>query len=233
MRVRVPFGRSTLTGYIVAVTPHADIGGKPARIREVLARVDEKPIVPTDLLALAEWVSERYLAPLGQCLRLAFHGSPDRTSSTPRTKQPDAVPPVIGIPTSEQPTFNVQRLTFNEALAPLRAKVLDALAHHRPERIGRRGSASSRVTRPSWWARGQPSLPPSPIWASSSSTRKTIPPTRRKTYLGTMRGPWPMNAQGAPGPCSCWPPLILPWKSCTQSARRSWRPARPPTGCHK
>src|SRR5438128_2360459 len=39
MRVRVPFGRSTLTGYIVAVTPHADIGGKPARIREVLARV--------------------------------------------------------------------------------------------------------------------------------------------------------------------------------------------------
>ena len=135
MRVRVPFGRSTLTGYIVAVTPHADIGGKPARIREVLARVDEKPIVPTDLLALAEWVSERYLAPLGQCLRLAFHGSPDRTSSTPRMKQTDAIPPGATVAASDQSTFNVTRSTCNEVLAPLRAKVLDALAHHRQERI--------------------------------------------------------------------------------------------------
>ena len=54
MRVRVPFGRGTLTGYIVAVTPHADTGGKSARIREVLARVDEKPSIPPDLLSLAE-----------------------------------------------------------------------------------------------------------------------------------------------------------------------------------
>ena len=91
MRVRVPFGRSTLTGYIVAVTPQADTGGKPARIREVLARVDEKPSIPPDLLALAEWVSEQYLAPLGQCLRLAFHGPPERTRSTTRTTQPDAI----------------------------------------------------------------------------------------------------------------------------------------------
>src|SRR3989442_1494427 len=135
MRVRVPFGRSTLTGYIVAVTPHADIGGKPARIREVLARVDEKPLVPTDLLALAEWVSERYLAPLGQCLRLVFHGSPNRTSSTPRMKRTDAIPPGATVAASDQSTFNVTRSTCNEVLAPLRAKVLDALAHHRQERI--------------------------------------------------------------------------------------------------
>src|SRR5713101_9247116 len=107
MRVRVPFGRSTLTGYIVEGTHYADIGGKPARIREVLARVDEKPIVPTALFALAEWVSERYLAPLGQCLRLAFHGSPDRTSSTPRMKQTDAIPPGATVPASDQSTFSV------------------------------------------------------------------------------------------------------------------------------
>jgi primosomal protein N' (replication factor Y) len=135
MRVRVPFGRSTLTGYIVAVSPPADIEGKPARIREVLARVDEKPIVPTDLLALAEWVSERYLAPLGQCLRLAFHGPPDRTRSTTRMKQTDAIPSVATVPASDQSTVNANRSTFNEMLAPLRAKVLDALAHHRQQRI--------------------------------------------------------------------------------------------------
>jgi primosomal protein N' (replication factor Y) len=135
MRVRVPFGRSTLTGYIVAVTPHADTDGKPARIREVLARVDEKPSIPPDLLALAQWISERYLAPLGQCLRLAFHGAPDKTRSAARTKRADNIPSVTPVPASDQPTFNVNRSTLNERLAPLRAKVLDALAHHRPERI--------------------------------------------------------------------------------------------------
>jgi len=135
MRVRVPFGRSTLTGYIVAVTPHADTDGKPARIREVLARVDEKPSIPPDLLALAQWISERYLAPLGQCLRLAFHGAPDKTRSAARTKRADNIPSVTPVPASDQPTFNVNRSTLNERLAPLLAKVLDALAHHRPERI--------------------------------------------------------------------------------------------------
>jgi len=135
MRVRVPFGRSTLTGYIVAVTPHADVGGKPARIREVLARVDETPSIPPDLLALAQWVSERYLAPLGQCLRLAFHGAPEKPRSTTRTKQPDAIPSGAAAPVSDQSTYNVQPLTFNDMLAPLHTKVLAALAHHRQERI--------------------------------------------------------------------------------------------------
>jgi primosomal protein N' (replication factor Y) (superfamily II helicase) len=135
MRVRVPFGRSTLTGYIVAVTPHADTGGKPARIREALARVDEKPSIPPDLLALAQWVSERYLAPLGQCLRLAFHGAPDKARSAARTKQPDAIPSGAAAPVSDQFTSNVHRLTHNDILAPLCTKILDALAHHRQERI--------------------------------------------------------------------------------------------------
>jgi len=135
MRVRVPFGRSTLTGYIVTVTPHADTGGKTARIREVLARVDEKPSIPPDLLALAQWVSERYLAPLGQCLRLAFHGAPDKARSAARTKRTDNIPSVTPVPASDQSTYNVQRLTSNDMLAPLRAKLLDALAQHRQERI--------------------------------------------------------------------------------------------------
>ncbi|TLY19042.1 MAG: primosomal protein N' [Nitrospirae bacterium] len=135
MRVRVPFGRSTLTGYIVAVTPHAGSDGKPARIREILTRVDEKPSIPPDLLALAEWVSEQYLAPLGQCLRLAFHGAPEKPRSTSRTKRADDIPSVAPVPASDPSTFSIQRSSFNEELAPLRAKVLDALAHHRQERI--------------------------------------------------------------------------------------------------
>lgn len=135
MRVRVPFGRSTLTGYIVAVTPHADADRKPARIREVLARVDEKPSIPPDLLALAQWLSERYLAPLGQCLRLAFHGAPDRTRSAAPTKRADAIHSVAPVPASDPSAFRLQPSPLSKELAPLRAKVLDALAHHRQERI--------------------------------------------------------------------------------------------------
>src|SRR5437899_9527469 len=137
MRVRVPFGRSTLTGYIVAVTPHADVGGKPARIREVLARVDETPSIPPDLLALAQWVSERYLAPLGQCLRLAFHGAPEKPRSTTRTKQPDPIPSGAAAPPSDQPTSNVQPSPFNDILAPLPTNALPPLPHHRTQRTFR------------------------------------------------------------------------------------------------
>jgi primosomal protein N' (replication factor Y) len=134
MRVRVPFGRSTLTGYIVAVTPHADTGGKPARIREVLARVDERPSIPPDLLALAQWVSERYLAPLGQCLRLAFHGAPEKPQSARRRQRGENEHPPV-VPAFDRSDFSLQPSAFSEELAPLRTKILDALAHHRQERI--------------------------------------------------------------------------------------------------
>ncbi len=128
MRVRVPFGRGTLTGFVVAVTPHPETGGKTTRIREVLARLEDRPSISPDLLALTEWVAARYLAPLGQCLRLAFPGSPERTRSAARAKRTDAASPVAAVSASLQPAFDSPRSTMNESLAPLRANVLAAIA---------------------------------------------------------------------------------------------------------
>src|SRR5205807_4917806 len=72
---------------------------------------------------------------LGQCLRLAFQGAPDKARSAARTKRTDNIPSVTPVPASDQSTYNVQRLMSNDMLAPLRAKLLDALAQHRQERI--------------------------------------------------------------------------------------------------
>lgn len=133
MRVRVPFGRGTLTGFIVAVTPRPETGGKSAQIREVIARLEETPSVSPDLLALTEWVAERYLAPFGQCLRLAFPGSPERKPSAPRVKSGSAIIPPSSVPASHQSPFTAQRPTLSERLAPLRQKVLDAIARQTHE----------------------------------------------------------------------------------------------------
>jgi len=128
MRVLVPFGRGTLTGFIVAVTPHPETGGKATPIREVLARLEETPSVSPDLLALTEWVAARYLAPFGQCLRLAFPGSPERKPSTARAQPGDALTAPSAVPASDQPAFTARPAPLSERLGLLRTKMLDAIA---------------------------------------------------------------------------------------------------------
>lgn len=135
MRVRVPFGRGTLTGFVVAVTSEPETGGKPAQIREVLARLEETPSIPPDLLALTEWVAERYLAPFGQCLRLAFPGSPERTGTAAHAKRPDETSTVAAVPALDRSAFRVQPSAFSEILAPLRKNILDAITRQTHESL--------------------------------------------------------------------------------------------------
>ena len=135
MRVRVPFGRGTLTGFVVAVTSEPETGGKPTQIREVLARLEETPSIPPNLLALTEWVAERYLAPFGQCLRLAFPGSPERTPSNARARAARASTLPSSGPVSDHPALNADPLPLNDAFPPLRKNVLDAIARQTHARL--------------------------------------------------------------------------------------------------
>jgi primosomal protein N' (replication factor Y) len=66
-RVLVPFGSRKVVG--VAVGP-GEAGGRD--LKAVLEVVDEEPLVLPPLLDLAAWVAEYYLAPPGECYRLAF-----------------------------------------------------------------------------------------------------------------------------------------------------------------
>jgi len=80
-RVRIPFGPSMLEGVVVSLSAQCGRGDEqdPAtrgrvagRLREIASVIGETPeagLAP-DLLTLTRLVSERYLAPWGQCVRL-------------------------------------------------------------------------------------------------------------------------------------------------------------------
>ena len=71
-RVTVPFGKKTLTGFIVAL--HEQPAGEIAEpdIKDVEELIDEAPIIGTEILELTRWVSDYYFAPWGECIRAAL-----------------------------------------------------------------------------------------------------------------------------------------------------------------
>lgn len=121
IRVRVPFGSEVLTGYILAVIsePGSDSAGK--RLRHILARIDDAPVISSELLALTRWVADRYLAALGQCLRLAFPGRTEKRLRPSRTPPKDSPDQVL--------LSNVPPLA--PALVPLRDQLLETIAAQR------------------------------------------------------------------------------------------------------
>ncbi len=71
-RVRVPFGRKTLTGVTVALDPCET---PPAGLREVLELLDDRPLVSEELLEFTRWLSDYYFAPRGLVLQAALPAS--------------------------------------------------------------------------------------------------------------------------------------------------------------
>ncbi len=67
MRVLVPFGRTALTGVVVALSDRSDVRG----IRPIRDLLDRQPTFTEDLLRLTRWISDYYLAPWGDVLRAA------------------------------------------------------------------------------------------------------------------------------------------------------------------
>jgi len=66
VRVVVPFGKRTLTGFVVDVIEEAETTHKIKPVRDVL---DTTPIFGKDELKFYEWVSEYYISSLGEALR--------------------------------------------------------------------------------------------------------------------------------------------------------------------
>lgn len=68
VRVLVPFGQRRVIGIVTGPgeAPEA------VRLKDVLEVLDEVPLVGPKLLDLAGWAAEYYLAPPGECYRLAF-----------------------------------------------------------------------------------------------------------------------------------------------------------------
>jgi primosomal protein N' len=72
VRVSVPLGRRTATGFVVALDPPLDAGIAAAGLKPVLRVIDATPLVPPPSIALAQWVAEYYAAGPGETLALTL-----------------------------------------------------------------------------------------------------------------------------------------------------------------
>ncbi len=86
-RYRLPFGNGCKTGVLLDVSDTS--GFDSARIKPVQERLDQQPILSEHMLALARWMSEYYLQPLGevvfQCIPGYLRGA--RSHSPVRVKR--------------------------------------------------------------------------------------------------------------------------------------------------
>ncbi len=71
-RVRVPFGRRELIGIVTQAPRDAAADGQ--EYRDIVAALDEQPLIPAELLSLCEWAAGYYLHPLGEVLSAAIPG---------------------------------------------------------------------------------------------------------------------------------------------------------------
>lgn len=73
-RVLVPFGRSTLEAAVVALGHQPPAGVRRVHLKEIRSIADGsgKTELSATLFALSRQISEHYVAPWGQCLRLVF-----------------------------------------------------------------------------------------------------------------------------------------------------------------
>jgi primosomal protein N' (replication factor Y) len=78
-RVQVPFGSRRAIGVVVGAAEATD---EEVRLRDVVAVLDESPLVGPPLLDLAGWISDHYLAPPGECFRLVLPPAGVRASRT-------------------------------------------------------------------------------------------------------------------------------------------------------
>lgn len=70
VRVRVPFGRQTLTGVVIETRSQTDV---PAgKLRPIIELLDEQPLVGEELMYLARWAADYYRTPPGEVFETLF-----------------------------------------------------------------------------------------------------------------------------------------------------------------
>ncbi len=69
-RVRVPFGRRTQIGVVIAHADHSDV--PDSKLKAVQATLDTEPVLPAALLRLLTWAANYYQHPLGEVIHSAM-----------------------------------------------------------------------------------------------------------------------------------------------------------------
>jgi len=140
-RVLVPLGRRTVTGLVVGPAE----GPPPDVVRDIERVLDEAPFVPDDVIDLALWIAEYYLASPGDALGAAL-------------------PPFAWIESEPQFELTESARAGTADLAQMLDPLLARLARgHRPVSTGVR-EARKEAARADY----APSLPPSAPSAAAS-----------------------------------------------------------------
>jgi primosomal protein N' (replication factor Y) len=71
MRVKVPFGKSSRLGVIVALSDHSE--WDPEQVKPLTSLHDKSPVISAELMALCEWAARYYHHPIGDVI---FHALP-------------------------------------------------------------------------------------------------------------------------------------------------------------
>lgn len=70
MRVKVPFGKQQLTGFIIAVTDHSEFPA--SKLKAASALLDDKPVIDEQMMSLYRWCNNYYQHMLGETLATAL-----------------------------------------------------------------------------------------------------------------------------------------------------------------
>ncbi|WP_419661957.1 replication restart helicase PriA [Desulfosarcina variabilis] len=106
-RVLVPFGRRSVTGYLIG--PAHD--STPPEIKHILDVLDDQALFPESMLPFFEWIASYYMYPLGQVITTALPAGLNLFDVTLLTVS----------------QAGIQAIT-TASLAPLEARILQALA---------------------------------------------------------------------------------------------------------
>ncbi len=140
-RVRVPFRNRTLIGWVLG--PGEEVRG----VRDILAVLDSRPAVGAELLDLARWIAEYYVAPVGVVLRAML---PAPATAAPRRRLVARVARPIGTLAELEGVFSRakrQREAFERLLEAGGRQAVAALAEQGFSRSVVRGLEAKGLVR--------------------------------------------------------------------------------------
>ncbi len=128
VRVLVPYRSGARSGLVVGRRDAPPDGIAPERVRPISDVIDDERLVPEAPLALTEWISRYYQAPIGECVRLAIPAGAVVDASTRVAAVPGAASP--DDPMLAALVDALRRIGRPVAPGELLALVLGARHHH-------------------------------------------------------------------------------------------------------
>jgi primosomal protein N' (replication factor Y) len=88
-RVKVPFGRRTMTGYAVELHPNlsADADVDESKIKDVIELTDAEPLITPEILKLTQWTADYYASFWGEMLKATLPAGINSESVRPKRRK--------------------------------------------------------------------------------------------------------------------------------------------------